>query len=92
VPLLSPKVPFQNKWRKKTKGKPATKMEEVVGVTYTDIHCPISLVQHLNPPVNTPYKFKLKAHDNLVHFDETMMHLMQFSFVPSCCNITFLVL
>jgi len=34
VPLLSPKVPFQNKWRKKTKGKPATKMEEVVGVTY----------------------------------------------------------
>jgi len=28
----------------------------------------------------------------LVHFDETMMHLMQFSLVISHCNITFLVL
>jgi len=27
----------------------------------------------------------------LVHFDEAMIHLMQFSLVISCCNITFLV-
>jgi len=27
----------------------------------------------------------------LVHFDEAMTHLMQFSLVISCCNITFSV-
>ena len=27
----------------------------------------------------------------LVHFDEAMVHLMQFSLVISHCNITFLV-
>jgi len=34
---------------------------------------------------------EFKAHDNVVHFDEAVMHLMQFSFVICHCNITFMM-
>jgi len=38
---------------------------------------------------NTPYK--LRHMMTLVHFDEVMIHLMQYSLIISRCNITFSV-